>query len=500
MGKGFDRRLQVMRSAPMKTAVALAPVMILVAASGCLSIPAPSSESTLASAPALSATIKNASQDGIPSGDWPGGKWWEAFGDPGLNALVERAQSGSPDIKTAQARARLAMNIAMASGATTKPKIATGAGLMGQRFSENSWLPTEFITNPMYQADISADLAWNLDLWGAARLAAEGKIGAHNAAEAEAQAVRLAVTTAVARGWLRYAGVRELAGIAREALASRMESLALAQKKAERGLETQLNVERARFAALIVEDALASLAGAEEQERNHLAALAGLGPDEGALLPEPAAALQIPAALPENVPLDLVRRRPEIAAAKWRVEAAAKNIGAARAAFYPNVNLRALAGLQSIALDKLLAAGSLTYTASAAVHLPLYDGGALSGNLGAAHAEYDMAVERYNQALVTAAKETADAIAQINAIGRQMEIAGRALATAKKIHELVLARFNKGLDDYMTALKAQDDVFEQARKSAQLKSAMAAARVALCAALGGGFFDNQTISVEAGGK
>jgi NodT family efflux transporter outer membrane factor (OMF) lipoprotein len=471
-------------------------LLLVVCAAGissCLTVPAPSSESALAAPPSIGATTAKALTHGAAAGQWPVDKWWEAFGDPGLNALVERALAGSPDIKIARARARLAMNVAKMAGAATSPKAGAGASLMGQRFSENSWLPVQFIQNPIYQADLALDLGYDLDLFGAAKLAAQGKTGAQKAAEVDIHAVRLGVSAAVTRSYLRLRNIQELLGIAGGAMASRGESLEMIRRKAEKGLETQLNVERARYAVTVVEDAITVMEGAAMIERNLLAALAGAGPDEGLAIPDPASSAPAPAvAPPENLPVDLIHRRPDVAAALWRVEAAAKNIGAARAAFYPNINLRALAGAQTTDLGKLLLGGSLTYTITSAIHLPLYDGGALSGALGAAHAEYDMAVERYNLTTVWAARETADALSQIDTVGRQLEVAGRALATAQKVHDLTMVRVKRGLDDYLTALKAQDDVFDQERKLASLKGMAAQARVALFAALGGGFSDGES--------
>ncbi|MDH5479127.1 MAG: TolC family protein, partial [Nitrospinota bacterium] len=163
---------------------------------------------------------------------------------------------------------------------------------------------------------------------------------------------------------------------------------------------------------------------------------------------------------------------------------------ATRAAFYPNINLRGLVGLQSLEIAKLLSGGSLIYNATSAIHLPIFDGGGLRAQLGAAEAEYDMAVELYNRAIIHAAREAAEALARIDNLDRRIRVARRALATAEKIYKLTGLRFDQGVDDYLEVLQAQDEVYGQARDLARLEGDAAQARVALFAALGGGFRDD----------
>ncbi|MDH4183891.1 MAG: efflux transporter outer membrane subunit, partial [Nitrospinota bacterium] len=467
-----------------------------------LTAPSLPPSSVLAPPPAIGVTAEKSFLAGAAQkDDWPSDRWWESFADERLNQMVERALAGSPDIKMARARAQLAENIAMAAGAATSVTASAGGSVGLQQMSENSLIPAEFLDNPYTNAEITLNLGYNLDLWGAARMAAEGKIGKLKAAQAEEQAVRLAITAAVARSYFSLQSIVGLHHVARNALDARRQSMEMIRMKLERGLETELNLERALFAMTGDEDLLATLEQAEALERTQLAALAGAGPDDGSLIAISTPAEGIASApLPEGLPLDLVHRRADIAAARWRVEAAAKEVGSARAEYYPNINLRALGGLQTVDIGQLFSSGSLMYNAMSAIHLPLYDGGALGANLGARGAEYDMAVEKYNQTLLQAAQEVAGALAQLEGAAKRMDIAHRALATARKVYRLTMTRFDKGLDDYLTALKAQDEVFAQERKLALLQGAALQARVALVAALGGGFMDNDSRQKEASGK
>ncbi|MDH5755857.1 MAG: efflux transporter outer membrane subunit [Nitrospinota bacterium] len=470
----------------------LAAALLAILLSSCLTIPEPSPRSMVAASPSVeNARTRSMERGAVQPGDWPRDKWWETFGDGALNALVERAIADSPDMKIAVARARLAEQVARGAGAVTAPSLSAGGNVAAQRMSENSWIPADFLKNPYTSAELSANLSYDLDLWGAARLAAQGKVSAHKAAQANIHSARLALALGITRSYLRLQNIRRLADIAGAAVVARQNSREMIRQKAKQGLETQLNVERARYSVTVATGALFALRGEEARERYMLAAMSGGGPDDGLAIDPPSGPVILPAATaPEKLALDLAHRRPDIIAARWRVEAAASAIGATRAAFYPNINLRGLVGLQSLEIAKLLSGGSLIYNATSAIHLPIFDGGGLRAQLGAAEAEYDMAVELYNRAIIHAAREAAEALARIDNLDRRIRVARRALATAEKIYKLTGLRFDQGVDDYLEVLQAQDEVYGQARDLARLEGDAAQARVALFAALGGGFRDD----------
>ncbi|MDH5639471.1 MAG: efflux transporter outer membrane subunit [Nitrospinota bacterium] len=461
--------------------------------SSCLTIPQPSSHSALAAPPSLEKSIEQSMKRGaVKAGDWPYDKWWESFGDDTLNSLVQRAIADSPDMRMAIARARLAEQMARAAGAATSFSFSVGGNAAVQRMSENSWIPAEFLKNPYTSAELSANLGYNLDLWDAARLAAEGKIDAQKAAQAQIHSARLALSLAITHSYLRLQNIRRLADIAGAAVVARQQSREMIRQKEQQGMETEINVERAKYGVTLITGSLFALRGAEAIERNRLAALMGAGPDQGLAIANPPGRIRLPAAkAPDGLTLDLAHRRPDIIAARWRVEAAASAIGASRGAFYPNINLRGLIGLQTVEIGKLLSGGSLVYNVASAIHLPIFDGGGLRARLGAAEAEYDMAVETYNSKVIHAAREAADALARIDNLDRRIAVARRALTMAEKIHNLTQVRFDKGVDDYLTVLQAQDEVYGQARDLARLEGEAAQARVALFAALGGGYHNER---------
>ncbi|MDH5511354.1 MAG: TolC family protein, partial [Nitrospinota bacterium] len=280
------------KRAPWAPVAALCALML----SSCLTIPLPSPRSALVDLPSVEKSLEQAMGRGaVKTGDWPHEKWWESFGDDTLNSLVERAITDSPDMRIAAARERLAEQVARAAGAATSFSLSVGGNAAVHRMSENSWIPAEFLEIPYTSAELSANLGYDLDLWGVSRLAAEGKIDAQKAAQAQIHSARLTLSLAVTRAYLQWQNIRRLADIAGAAVVARQLSREMIRQKERRGMETELNVERAKYSVTLITGALFALRGAEAMERNRLAALIGAGPDRGMVMAEPPGHIRLPA-------------------------------------------------------------------------------------------------------------------------------------------------------------------------------------------------------------
>ena len=254
------------------------------------------------------------------------------------------------------------------------------------------------------------------------------------------------------------------------------------------GLDNEAQLARAEAAPPALRAQIAKLEGAIALARNQIAALAGKGPDRGLAL-EPAAARDAGPGVPQALPLDLLGRRPDLAAARWRAEAAARSVEVAKDQFMPNVNLVAFAGLSSLGLDNLLQARSTIVGAGPAVRLPLFSAAGLRASLRGREAEYDLAVEQYNALLVDAVREVADQVQARRAIeneGRELEVA---LTAVRRAYDLALVRYKAGLSDLLSVLDAQAALFTEQRAEADLRSRALQVDVALYRALGGGYQD-----------
>jgi NodT family efflux transporter outer membrane factor (OMF) lipoprotein len=188
-----------------------------------------------------------------------------------------------------------------------------------------------------------------------------------------------------------------------------------------------------------------------------------------------------------KLPSDLLGRRADIAAARWRVEAATQDVGNARAQFYPNINLVAFAGFSSIGLDRLLGAGSEQWGVGPALRLPLFDGGRLRANLSGKTADLDAAIESYNAAVIDAVRDVADQLASTQAIARQQTEQRAAQTAAENAYEIAQQRFAAGLSNYLQVLNAETAVLSQRSQSVDLAARALDTQVALLRALGGGY-------------
>ena len=196
---------------------------------------------------------------------------------------------------------------------------------------------------------------------------------------------------------------------------------------------------------------------------------------------------QISGALPDDVRIDLIARRADITASRWRVEAAEQSRASARAEFFPDVSINALAGLQSIDLSTLLEYGSRVPTVSGAMHLPLFDAGRLKARYGGTQAAVDSAVADYQEAVVSAARDVATQAATLAQIAAQRTQRAIELDAAALLESSAAARVRQGVADSRTLLSADERCIEQHDALLQLDAAAVSADIGLKRALGGGY-------------
>jgi NodT family efflux transporter outer membrane factor (OMF) lipoprotein len=433
---------------------------------------------TLAAEKALGAADKDAA--------WPELAWWKRFGDPQLDSLIEEGLSGSPNIRLARARLDQASAAARIAQASLSPQVGASADVTRQRFSENYIFPPPIGGSTHTTTQLALNASYELDFWGKNRSAYDAALGRTRAAQAEEYAARLVLASAVAGVYVQLERSYEQLDIARHTLQDRQKVQELTTSRVKAGLDSRLELKQVETS---IPAARARVAQAEEAialAKNQLAALVGKGPDRGLAIERPNLRMA-PVALPSNVPADLLGRRPDIVASRLRAEAARHDIASAKAEFYPDVNLTGLIGVQSVSLSHLLQAGSLIPTLGAAVRLPILDGGRLRGALGVRDAEYDVAVEQYNQALADALREVVDQLASMRSVQAQRTEADTALAAAEEAYDLAVTRYKAGIGSLLQVLTAETQVLEQRSLRTELQSRELALSINLIRALGGGF-------------
>lgn len=418
---------------------------------------------------------------------WPSQRWWAAFGDAQLDTLVERALAAQPSLQSTQTRLRQAQAALDAAGAAELPQVAFSADLTQQRFSENGLVPPQLGGKIRWNNSAQFGASWEFDLFGRQRALLDGALGQLRAAQAETQAANVLLAGNTAIAYFNLARLIENHAVASAALQQREQVLALVRQRVGAGLDTNVDLRQAEGLIAQSQAEIEALAESITRARHALAELSGQGPHAlDTLVPKmaPLRSSPLPTA---GLPADLLGRRADLVAQRWRVEAAARDIDVARAQFYPNVNLAAFVGLSSIGLDKFLQAGSLTYGAGPALRLPIFEGGRLRANLAARQAELDGAIDAYNATLLRALREVADELASLQSLERQRRAQGEATRAADAAFELALQRYGAGLGNFLTVLTAQTNVLTQRRSSTDLKARHLAAEVMLARALGGGY-------------
>jgi NodT family efflux transporter outer membrane factor (OMF) lipoprotein len=317
------------------------------------------------------------------------------------------------------------------------------------------------------------------------------------AAGADAQAARIVVTTGIAGAYFNLQRLFAQRDVSQAAIVQRDDVVRITNQRFSAGLDTKVEVRQAEAALATVKTELAQYDEAIEIARNQLAALAGAGPGRGAAIVAVKATIAPATAPPSSIPLDIVARRPEIAASRWRVEAAQHDVDVAKALFYPNVNIAAFAGFTSIGLSRFLMSSSAIAGVGPAIHLPIFEGGRLNANLRGRNAETDLAVSTYNQVVIDAVHDVADAVASIAGLARVSVEQARARQATTDAYDIAVIRYRAGLGNYLTVLTAQTQQLVQDRLDADLKARAYELDVNLARALGGGFVDSSAVNVSA---
>lgn len=435
------------------------------------------------------AALRDAASVGVPTQDSAvpavEAAWWRAYGDPALDRLVDQALAGSPTLALAQARLARAQAVVEVADAALLPQIGLGVDLTRQRYTETGAVPAPLAGSVQDTGQIQLSGSWELDFFGKNRAALDAALGGVRAAAADAQAARALLAQQTVRGWLQLARAQDQLTVAERTLAQRGEQLALVRDRVDAGLDTRLELRQAEGGLPEARQQVEALREQIQLARNALAALAAQPPEALAQAAPSLARLQVPS-LPAVLPADLLGRRADVQAARWRVEAATQDVDVARAQFYPNISLTGFAGLSSIGLSNLLQASSLQWGIGPALRLPLFDAGRLRANLRGKAADVDAAVDSYNGAIVGAVREVSDQLVSARSIGVQQQEQRAAQLAAEDAYAIARQRYAAGLGNYLQVLTAESTVLAQRRQQVDLAARALDVQALLAHALGGG--------------
>jgi NodT family efflux transporter outer membrane factor (OMF) lipoprotein len=464
------------------TTVALAAAAVItLGLSGCADMSGIQSKAQLRDAPSLGLNAQQTTAPyAVPA------EWWREFGDDSLNQLVAQALQSSPNLKLAEARLARARAATEVANAGLAPQLNGQLDVTRQKFTANGAVPPPLAGSVRDSGLAQLSASWELDFFGKNRAALDAALGSANAAEADRQAARVLLAGSVARSYFQLVRLNEQAQVARRTLAQREETLQLVQDRVRAGLDTRLELSQSEGG---LPEARLQLEALQEQTaltQNALAAL--IGQPDSALVRQASALAAIKnVPMTASIPADLLGRRADIAAARWRVEASGKDVVNAKTQFYPSINLVAFAGFSSIGLGNLLDAKSQQWGVGPALRLPIFDAGRLRANLRGKTADLDAAVESYNAAVIDAVRDVADQVASTQAISRQQTEQRAAQTAAEAAYDIAVQRYKAGLATYLNVLTAETSVLSQRRSAVDLAARSLDTQVSLMRALGGGY-------------
>lgn len=449
---------------------------------------------------------------------WPDEDWWRAYGDRQLTQLIEEGLASSPDIMAAAARYRQAAAAAQRAGAPLLPSIDGEVKAGAAKQSYNMGVPKDFVPKGwLGTGQLALDLGFDLDLWGKNRAALAAATSEARAAEIEARQARLALATSVADAYADLARLYEDRDIQARTLEIRAASQKLVAQRQQNGLETRGSLRQADATVATARALLAEADRAIEVRQHQIAALIGAGPDRGLSIARPQLGKLAPLGMPADVTTNLVARRPDIAAALARTQAAAKRIKVAHADFFPAIRLGAMVGLQSLGyetafdtsgggfspqgsprsfLGNLFEKGALFGNVGPAISLPIFHGGAISGQYRGARAVYDEAVASYDRTVLDAYREVADAVSGRRTIDQRLADARAARDASEEAYSIARQRYEGGLFTYLDVLNVEDQLLATRQAVADLEANAFMLDIALIRALGGGFVPGDALSKD----
>jgi len=410
-------------------------------------------------------------------------RWWTGFHDEALNALIERALAENPSLTAARARVERAQASAEAAGAAERPVIGAGVDWTRERLSENGFFPPPFGGQVLNVMNLGVGVSYNWDFFGRHKAEIESALGARRAAEMDTAAARLMLASQVSRAYLGLGRVRAQQDLLQQQLEDRQQAFNLVRQRAQAGLDNQQDLRNAETPLPELRRQQVALAEQANLLRNLLAALtvqpvanlAGLSPKLPDLLGVDGAPT-----------LNLLGRRPDVQAARWRVEAATQQIKVAKAKFYPDVTLSAQYAFNATTVSKLLQAGSAAWNFGPAVRVPLFDTGALRAQLKGKAADLDSAVAAYNSTVIEAVRDASDQLATLQSLQGQQAQAAQGLASVESAHALASQRFAAGMGNKLPVLALHGQLLSQQRGLLDLRAQALDAQVNLLRALGGG--------------
>ena len=427
----------------------------------------------------------------LTTGQWPKNEWWKDFHDPRLDALIAKAQADAPDMQIARQRIALAEAQAKMAAAADGPQVDFSADAERQKMSAEGLMgpfaltdPAAGTTGPWYtNGTFGLTAGWDLDLWGKNRAQVEARIGKVNAQKAEMEQTRQLLASSVARLYWEWQ-TQSAIGNVLTAIKQEQDNIIAADRElyqngitsSVEGVETDINSSK-------TDERLAEVSGKMKTIEARLQALT----NDTSIKLTPHALPKVEASLPSTLGYELLARRPDLQEAHWYIEASLSQIDAAKAAFYPDVNLMAFLQQDALHLSDLFRSSAQQMGVTAGFTLPIFDSGRLNANLDIAQAQSNLSVANYNKAVVDAVNQVARTASEVETLMAKNQHQQRVEADAARVVGLAQARLSAGIIAGSRVSEARIPALQEQIAGLMLKGQYVDATLQLTSALGGGY-------------
>jgi NodT family efflux transporter outer membrane factor (OMF) lipoprotein len=413
--------------------------------------------------------------------------WWNSFEDPQLDRLIRTGLKDSPTLADAQARVADALARAQVAQSKLLPSANLDASALYQRAPQNYIIPPPLAGHTFWMAQAGASLSWDLDFWGRQANAVHRAQALTQSAAMDVENAKLMLATAIAQSYVEFYRENALADIAERSAAQRENILAITRRRVAAGLDTKLELRQAEGQLPQAHVARDQAQAAADLAVHQLAVLTGQGADAYASIQRPTLNLDAALPIPTALPINLLARRPDVLSARLGIQAADSQRLSDKAAFYPDINIKALAGVAAFGLHNLVQGNAAGYGAGPFISLPLFDGGRLRAQYKSSEAQLDSAIDSYNDTVLRAVQQTADQLTRIDALARERVEQQQTLEANEAAYKLAEERYRAGLASYLSVLNAETQVLTARQSMVDIVANQAVARVTLLLAIGGSF-------------
>jgi NodT family efflux transporter outer membrane factor (OMF) lipoprotein len=411
--------------------------------------------------------------------------WWEIFADPELNSLEQQVEISNQNVAQAEAQFRQARALVQGARAAYFPTVTAGIGITRIAPSATAGSSTARNNQTSTEHSLPIDVSWEVDVWGRIRRSVESSEASAQASAADLEAATLSARAELAQDYFQLRSLDAQKQLLDDTVAADDKSLKLTNNRYRSGIASRGDVLQAETQLKTTQAQAIDVGVARAQMEHAIALLIGKAPADLTIPAAPLAAQ--PPMIPAGVPAELLKRRPDVAAAERTVASANAQIGVAEAAYYPTLSIDSQGGFESSSASKWLSAMGRFWSAGFSLSQTLFDGGARKAQVEQARAVYDIDVAAYRQTVLVGFQEVEDNVAAQRILGTEAEAQAEAVQAAQQSLAVTMNQYQSGIVSYLNVVVAQTTALGNERTAVDILGRRLAASVLLIKALGGGW-------------